>query len=360
MSGSYLDVANRTKNTFASGIINQAAFASPLFEKLMKSNQVKQEGGNIITALHTYRSPAQGVDVGGGFNPVPRVDRDTTKKIRVEKPMHAFDIVVSKKDMIEARQKNADLGVVDFTKQKLTEAIAFTMIDLESHFITGFTQDGTFTTAQMHNHLTLNGEATSGTLVGTANGLLHAVAPASQTAETMDLTKSLANQHYNQFKDVGTWAGGGREGLREIYMKCARKDVMYKMGPDFCWADDVSFANLIDSSFDKVQTRSVSESGTVEKSRHGTFLDSFGAMEIQAYEHLDLSLYSGDAAGGIFILLNSKYLEINSMLQKLVELDDFAEANRGRQRIAVAEGTLFFNYLLRNLPASGVVTGTAS
>ncbi len=356
----YLDVANIVKRQFSPQVVTTFAKQDALLSKIIENGKViRAKGGNSREMPMVWRTGVTGREIGqSGLTPMSRTSEDVTKMMKTSPVALGFDLMLP---ITILDKLQGDGAIANYAQMRLKNAYAGAFQDISAHFLRGGTDGKVFAAGQLRNLATLNGEHNTGTLDGMINGLLDFRTPAQQTSDAevvQNLAKSEEYDHFNQHHALGTgWSTDGRRQMRSMYRKCHQRDSLYSKGPDMAWCSSDTADNIIADNFTNTRVTSASDNG---ETLGGTFLIDFGGMMLSPSEFIDPANHytDSDAQGGVLIMLNSRYLELWTLLKAVLDSKPFSEDISGAQRALVSRFSFHGNMMLGNLAAHGVLTNT--
>lgn len=113
--------------------------------------------------------------------------------------------------------------------------------NLERYILCGDVLDTDIATAtEYQGWMCLYGGFTSGKVMGMENGMLQLAAPAAQNAKTLNLAKSQALGHYNQYGNITSMSADGERTISKLLSDCVYNDPS-RTDPEVIWVDRDSY-----------------------------------------------------------------------------------------------------------------------
>ena len=346
-----LDTLNTTFADLRGPLINSFERSIPMWRELQKKARVSNDGGTYIERDFAAGAPAKGTGVYAGDELLTNVRRKQIKKLQVETHRAVALVSIPKKVLNINKGKSAVIRLIDAYPKTTMEGISG---DMNKFLLTGTSRGLVFDTSELLGFITLNGIHTSGIGTGVTNGIISLnESPASQTASTFNVAKAESLYHFNQRADVASFAATGMKTLRATYRKCAHYSGKPGSGPDLVVMDSDSFSLFEDYRDGKIRVELIEDK--LEKSNMLSL--SLGMAKVYDDPDLALSLFSGDAAGGVTYMLNTDFWEW-VWLEK-PNISNFVD-KIGDQDVVTATFAMQGNAICTKLVAQGAVTGTAT
>lgn len=299
------ELLNSTFEDFRGPLIMGWQQNTPIRAMLMKKGKMSGgDGGKYVERPLMTGSPARGVGMFNGDEVLDRTRYKKLKRIRVDSHRVVVSINIPNKELRLNTGKAAALRLIDEYPKVTLDGIG---VDREKYLLTGKSTGYTIDAAELYGYITLNGQFTAGIGTGVENGILDFVAPASQADLVENYTKSVADAHFNQYGDIGTWATDGIIVLRKVYRACAQYSGKPNGGPDILILDDDTYGNYQSSKADIVRTMKVEDN--INKSNMLT--DVMGLAGVYPSLLLDLaSDFTGVALDGVGYFVNTDFIEV--------------------------------------------------
>jgi len=347
-----LDTLNTTFADLRGPLINAFETSIPMWRELQKKARVSNDGGTYIERDFAAGAPAKGTGVYSGDELLTNVRRKQIKKLQVETHRAVAMVTIPKKVLNINKGKAAVIRLIDAYPKATMEGISG---DMNKFMLTGTSRGLVFDTSELLGFVCLPGTHTSGIGTGVTNGVLSLNEnPADQVLPTFNVAKSESGYHFNQRGDVSSFGASGMKELRAQYRKAAHYAGKPNSGPDLVVMDSASFANFEAERESKVRLELID--GRTEGKTNFLSL-TLGMAEVYDDPDLDVSLFSGDALGGVTYMLNTDFWEW-IWLEK-PNISPFAD-RIGDQDVVSAKFAMQGNAICTKLPAQAVVTGTAS
>lgn len=199
---------------------------------------------------------------------------------------------------------------------------------------------------------TLNGQHVGTSLLGVNAGLLSFAAPGAQTAVTQNVAKNFAQEHYNQYGDVASFAADNLATPIRVLLDAQEFDAG-RRGPDLGICDPDSFSNLITYSADTVRT-STTDQAVIGKKFFETMI---GSCVVRRDTDLDRTKFTGAAADGVLYLMNTDYISMNYL--EMPSPTPFT-AWTPQQDVVASQIIGSMNLMFERFNCQGAVTGLAS
>lgn len=370
MSFTTTDILNSVRKDFTPELVRNKIKHERLFDKMLELNRfVKhKQGGDQRSALIIDKAGFTGTKMVSGLEQPKRQAQNISKKVTTTRQVLAGDMIIT--DMEERTLAQQDNLLRDKAKIMHEGALSFIMQDIGSYFLSGTSTGEVFSTANMSDMLTLNGQKATGSLPGTERGLLSFDSVAYQLGTGVASVQGLQRQadiHFNQSVPCGGWSTDGFKAIQEAYLKAQQKDYRFKRGPDIAIADLATYLNILEERRGLVRLKNEGED-TFDKS---FWMTGLGQMEITFSTFIDPSNYvpaqkeSGeigtyDPNNGLIMMLPVGYIEWYSLLRsgKMVDISDWKHSEP--QRANYCRIDIDGNFLATNLPAFAVVSNTAT
>lgn len=330
---------------------NSFTRSTELWKALDKKAKMPAEGGTLIERSFTGASPAVGVGLFVGDEPLDLTRRQQIQRYQVEPHRLGVAISIPKKELLYNTGKLAVMKLIqDYPKTTTLGAIS----DLNAYLLSGVSRGLVFQTGELAGFLTLNGQFAAGRGTGVANGLLDFAAPAVQTDTVQNVAKAEAASFFNQYQDIGVWTTNGLFQLRRVYRACCHYSDDGG-GPDLVIMDDETFGNFEQTKLADVRIRLVED----KTEKTNTLAQSLGLAQV--YSSIDLNRgagfgFTGVAADGVTFMLNTDYIEFP--MHEAPNLSNFEE-RLGDQDVVTAVWTMMGNLIMPKFPVHGCVSGGA-
>lgn len=364
MSFTTTDILNSVRKDFTPELVRNKIKHERLFDKMLELNRfVKhKQGGDQRSALIIDKAGFTGTKMVSGLEQPKRQAQNISKKVTTTRQVLAGDMIIT--DMEERTLAQQDNLLRDKAKIMHEGALSFIMQDIGSYFLSGVSTGEVFSTANMSDMLTLNGQKATGSLPGTERGLLSFDSVANQlsAADSVQNLTRQADIHFNQSEACTGWSTDGFKKIQEAYLKAQQKDYRFKRGPDIAIADLATYLNILEERRGLVRLKNEGED-TFDKS---FWMTGLGQMEITFSTYVDPSNYSTHSAGafdpnnGLIMMLPVGYIEWYSLLRsgKMVDISDWKHSEP--QRANYCRIDVDGNFLATNLPAFATVSNTAT
>lgn len=363
MSFTTTDILNSVRKDFTPELVRNKIKHERLFDKMLELNRfVKhKQGGDQRSALIIDKAGFAGTKMVSGLEQPKRQAQNISQKVTTTRQVLAGDMIIT--DMEERTLAQQDNLLREKAKVMHEGALSFIMQDIGSYFLSGTSTGEVFSTANMSDMITLNGQKSTGSLPGTENGLLSFDSVANQIggtpANVQNLTRR-ADVHFNQSEACTNWSTDGFKKIQEAYLKAQQKDYRFKRGPDIAIADLATYLNILEERRGLVRLKNEGDD-TFDKS---FWMTGLGAMEITFSSFIDVGTYSGHAGNfrpdnGLIMMLPVGYIEWYSLLKsgKMVDISDWKHSEP--QRANYCRVDVDGNFLATNLPAFATVSNTA-
>jgi len=347
-----LDELNGSFSRLRAPAINGFERAVPLWKVALEKDKMSDEGGTYMERQHIGGSPAQGRGLPQGDEVLPMTTSNKSSMLKVEPYTLAAAINIPRQVMKRQSGPRAIIKLIETYPKAFLAAVAR---DIHKYLLTGVSAGLAFSTAELSGLLSLNGQFAGGlgSITGVANGLLDFLAPAAQAETVQNVAKSLANSYFNQYGDITAWATDGWSVLTQTYAKAAEYAANPEEGPDLGFMDMATFANYMGEQKDLVRLKAVTD--TMGKTNF--LATQLGLAVIHGSSDLDLTLFTGAAADGVTMLLNSDFIEFGWVERPTIS--DFREM-LGDQRVVTAHFDAQFNTICEKLTAQAVISGGAA
>ena len=280
------------------------ARSSPFMRQLFDKKKVRNvQGGTHIEEVLMTSGTAQGIAVINGFEVAPIVRRQSTKQLKVQYGEFFAPLAIPGKDM---RENQGTQGIVKLTKLYVEANKEAFQQDFNKYNLTGQTDNRIGPSSAYYGFTCLNGQFTSGAAEGTENGLLDFSTPATQSDTVEGVAKSVASGHYNQYADISLWATDGYENLTNAYIAAqayAVNNGSMMMGPDLIINDQLSYSKFVSSKADSTRITILDARTEGKNSMANTFYNAMVTFD----PALDLSIFTGVAADGVWYGINSDF-----------------------------------------------------
>lgn len=360
MSFSTQDILNSVKRTFDGKILQNVIEKEPIFDEMMALEKFSkhQKGGDTLESTIIDSAGVRGMKLVSGMEQPERRVYQISKMYKVQRQVLAGDMVFSDIEERVLRQDKAALQ--DKARLLHTNLARWILRDLGSWFLSGVSTGEVFTSNDLRDLLTLNGQIATGTITGATRGLLDFVSPATQagSGEVVENLTLNDTTHYNQCEAVSTFASDGFKMMQKAYGLAKNKDVEGN-GPTLAVGDHASYLNLLENVRAQVRVKSDLDQLTAESFR----IARFGPMKITWSSYIDPSNYSNEGSGydpsnGLFMFLSPHYIQYFSLLEKMIVIKDWVPSEA--QRAHICRFDIDGNFLVRNLPAFATVVNTAA
>ena len=349
------ELLNTTFADLRGPLVNSFVRSNELFESLDKKARMPMEGGTYIERSFAGGAPARGVGVYVGDELLNMTRRQQIRKFQVEPHRLVVAINIPKRELNQNSGKLAVIRLIEQYPQSTMDAVK---ADLNKFLLTGVSRGLVFQTAEMNGLLTLNGQHTTGIGTGVANGLIAFQSPGAQTTagtSVQGVAKSTNYFHFNQYNDIGSWAGNGITQLRKTYRQCAHYAGGPNKGPDLVIMDDDTYTNFEDSRRDNVRVSIVDDK--IDKSN--TLGLSLGLAQVMSsidLDRTDTTAFSSPADDGVTYMLNTDFFEFPML--EAPNITEFKE-RVGDQDVVTALFAMQGNLICTKTPAQGCVSGGA-
>ena len=238
----------------------------PLLEKVLKGGNMDRaalKGPKRDFAVVTD-GPGTVTEISTGSEVIAGGRRQNAHRGQVIAPrlIYAFD--VPGKDLAEA---NGEMDLARILQH-------YPELALDDFHTRISNQLGTGNGDGVGGFMTLNGNTTFTPQGESRNGILQAVAPASQASTIHNLTQADVAGWSNQYQDITSFAVDGRSQMRKAYYAASRQGKT--LGPvDLMLGDEASYLNYIDDLDDAVRVVKIEGDKAPANVRQGVkFLDA--------------------------------------------------------------------------------------
>jgi len=356
-----LDVLNTTlADLYAQGGNLQLTTVTrkPLMRQLMDKKRINREsvGGTFIERPFGAGSPAKGKRITIGTEVASLTRRQITKKYQSQTIRLFVPVTIPQRDL---KQNDGKQGVVKLIKQYPMATAQQIGEDWEFYLLTGAYHNSgvsVIDSPDFDGAATLNGAVTS---TGGDTGWLQQAAPASQTGNVQGVARDNAINHVNQFAQITSFASDGMIKVASAYDRAQQFSV--GSGPDFGFADDVTYSNLQIYSADNV--RITDTDSAVFGSNTGQFIPYKQAKIYNVGVNLDPTNASftgtpgfstSAVTGGVLYFLSSDFIEVPYL--EIEEAPQF-QAIVADQDIVVGRMYWDFQPMIGQLPSHAVIAG---
>jgi hypothetical protein len=302
-----LDVINSTLGELKdSGII---AFQRKhwFYEKILNAIPHRSPDGSYAERTLVVGSPARGRMILKGDEVLNLGRRNIVRKIRVD----PFRWVINPVIPIKHEKENVGKGkAIDLVKTYVMTPVQAFYDDFAQFSLCGaLTAAGLAApAAEYQGTSVLNGQYTSGRVVGTEQGFLEFQAFTAQTQITENLAKSATIFHANQYRNITSWSLHGMRQIEAAWRDAARyAKGGANAGPNVILMDPTTFGNLREQN--RNQVRIVNDSAEARKKYSMTML-SLDDADVCCDHDLDVGLFTGVAATGVTYLINTDGWEV--------------------------------------------------
>jgi len=348
-----LDFLNANLQDFQ-GPMQHTFIRSLFLLDILNKRKQKSKGGLYIERAISSKPPAKGVALRQGDETYDMTRRTSIEKWRVGLYRMGFAINIPRRELV---RNSGVLGVIKIMQEYPKLTMEMLAQNLEEYHLTGQVSatDPVMDAASLDGLCVLNGQFVSpGTgEVGTANGLLDFIAPASQTDLVQDFTKSFAKGVYNQYGAITSWAADGDDTMRRQYRLLAQHSGD-KSCPDVFVCTDGLFSNVQRDKRDQVRLTVIQDN--VDKANADPLIETFmgGRCKLITSISMDPSRFTGAAANGAGFFLNTKFWEYHEL--EALKLSPF-EKLIANQDVVTATGTWEGQLLCNQLKAQGAISG---
>jgi len=321
-----------------------------LMDILNKKKQ-KARGGTLIERPISTAAPAAGVAIRSGDETLDMTRRTSYLKYQVD--LHRMMVAINIPQR-ELDRQSGSLGVLKILQDYPQTTMEGIKQDFETFHLTGTSAGRVFSTDAMRGLMVLNGQYTStvgGT--GTLRGLLDFAAPSAQTGNVQNVDKSFANEIYNQYGDITSWASDGQETWRRVYRACTQRGD--GTGPDVIITDDATFGNFQRSKNDLVRLTVIQDQQ--DKSGANPLMETFMNAKVYTSASMDLAQFTTPADAGAAFFLNTKFWEMHELIP--FKLSPFQEMI-ANQDVITSRGKWEGQLLCMRFTAQGAVSGGAT
>jgi hypothetical protein len=323
----------------------------PTFRALEKKGRITADGGTYIERPIMSGSPARGTGIFNGDETLDMTRYKRSKKYQVEFHRVVVPINIPKKELLQNKGKLGAIKLIENYPKVTMDGLS---VDMEKYLLTGSSAGIAIDSPELAGFTTFNGQFAAGVGTGVTNGLLDFLAPGSQTDPVQNVTKSLADFHYNQFNTITAFATDGISKLRKTYRQCAQFAGKPNGGPDIIVMDDDTFGNYQDAKLDLVRLTSLPQ-GT---DKGNLLQDVIGVGGVYASALINLSTdFTAAPAAGVTYMINTDFLEL-VYIQKMT-ISDFTD-QIAQQDAVTAKVEFHHQMVLTKFPAHGCVAGGAS
>ena len=365
MSFSSADVLNTVRRTIDKDFVRNKVKHERIFDKMLELNRFvkKQDGGNSREIGLIDSAGFAGQRLVSGLEQPARRTANISKMIKTTRQALAADMFIAYTEQRTLRQSDALLR--NKAEEMHNNALQFILADLGAYFLTGESAGHVFPTSALSEMITLNGQKATGSLPGNERGLLsfNSVDLQLSGADSVQNLARTADIHFNQSAGCTNWATDGYKTVQEVFLKAEQRDHMAgaTKGPDLMVGDLASYLNLLEERRGLVRI-SKDTDDLSDKSFH---MAGFGSMEVTYSTYINPANYTAhagnyDPSNGLFMLLPCKFIEYYSLLDggKLIDMGNWQPSST--QRADFCRVDIDGNFIVRNLPAFGVVSNTAS
>ena len=349
-----LDVLNTNLNDLKGPLLMTFKEKTPLFDWMNKRKKINPTKAPQIERLLVGSAPVALDAVRTGGETFDTTRTENIKKLYVGTQRFAGAIAIPGLDL---ETNDGPLGAIKLIKEYPAAVIAAHAMALDRFFLTGVSGNAVLSTAACQGWNTLNGDAVFATgIPGVTNGLIDFAAPSAQTDTVQGLAKSTAYNYVNQYGDiVGGYAASGRYTFGKTYRACSKSSTLGpNTGPDICFADDETYANIEKEDLTRVRTTVVQ--GDIDKdlsAMRRVFLN----MELVAAQNMVLTDFTTAAAlNGVAYLLSSQGIEMHVF--KEFNITPFEDRIANQDNV-VAKMLGQFGIVVPNMAVHGAVTGGA-
>lgn len=342
-----LDLLNSTLPDLQGPMEHQFTHTIPLMKLLWEKEQVKYQGGLYTEKTFTTNPAGGGVAVRTGSEGLYRGRSQNTLKMRVEQ---ARVVMTSHIPNIDQIKNQGTAAVMEVASDYLTTLLSGAMQDLNKYFLTGVTEGRTFKNdSDLYSFLTFNGQFSSGIGEGILNGVFDFVAPSVQSETVQNVPKSQANQHYNQFGQISTFASNGVRTIKKVLRQCTNAADQTNSNGYLLIMDDDTFGNFEEEYETPVRVQLVND---VREKEMLIALPISGALAY--YEpNLDVSQFTGVAANGVTYVINRNHVEF--IMAEKMTIKPYKESET--QDVVYCHIPFMGNWFFTRLPAHGVIAG---
>jgi len=212
----------------------------------------------------------------------------------------------------------------------------------------GSTPKSVGTSNEFYGWNTLNGDFSSGTSLGTTNGLLDFAAPATQTDSVQNAAKSAAKNYVNQYGAMTSWAAEGMTVIQETYGRCAGYG-----RPDLLIMDPGTFGRYMDNRRDIVRLAAITNS----EGKTDYLSTPFGLGTVHCALDLDVANFTGTGADGVTYIIDRNQIDVSWFGGKGIRIGKFEDKSTD-QRVLSAPIDIHFGFVFKSIRSCGVVGGT--
>lgn len=348
------DMLNTQLSDLKGPIEHTATQAVPFYDRIVKGGAVADTvKGNYIERTIMGGSPAQGVGIITGTEPIPMSNVDKTQKIRVEPHRIVVALPITKQKMIATSGTAGAMGLI---KESLKAVVDLYPVDFESYLLNGVSTGHVFSTTALSGWNTLAGDKTMASgRVGVTHGLLEMDTEALQNGTIQDLLAAQAYGYVNQYGVVTTWASDGRKICRRVTRDCARWNMSKDETTDEIWMDADSYELYEEEQESKVIMQVNKQLGDGSSNLYEVKA-GLGAKNVRCSKILDRTQFTGLAASGIAYALNYKGFEWH--WQQKPTTTDFVDLGPQYDMVA-AKIEMQGSLVLRGRRMQGVIVGCA-
>lgn len=344
-----LDVLNTTQAKLYDPDLRGFLQRLYLYPELEKRGKVSTERGQYIQWPIPYGAPAQMIGITSGDETAPTDRAKRINQYQIE-PHRLFGVItIPGQDLDVNDGERGALKLYDMYPKAYMEAFP---LALERYVHTGVSGNtDLISTADLSGFGTLNGQFTGGTRSGTTNGFLDFAAPSAQSDTVLNVAKSQAQYHYNQYQESNNAAelrSKLKLGLRE-----AARFSKSKKGPQLLELDPDSFSRFQEQKETHVRLQVVDQKMEGED----PFSDVLMGAKVTENHHIVLTDFTGDALEGVGYGLDFDW--IKWVWYRKPTLSKFEEGKIANQDVVVARFLAHWAWYFEKLTAQVAFAGTA-